>query len=89
MKISGYKVPTQDLRKVDGPVGSLFSCACYLRLFGLEPFLHPFVDGGQDRNPGAIGEGAGGLNLGFLDSILGKTKLLEARTNALPFQPLP
>jgi heat shock protein HtpX len=42
MKISGYRVPTQDLRKVEGPVSALFivpaiSGSSIMKLFSTHP----------------------------------------------------
>jgi heat shock protein HtpX len=48
-KISGFRVPTEDLRKVDGPVNALFitpaiSGSSFMRLFSTHPTLEARVE---------------------------------------------
>jgi heat shock protein HtpX len=48
-KISGFKIPTEDLRKVEGPVSALFitpavSGSSFMRLFSTHPTLEARID---------------------------------------------
>jgi len=88
-KISGFRVPTEDLRKVEGPVSALYH-ACNIRIVLHETFLHSPTPGSKDCCSAEDRDGTGGLRWGFWTPSWERHGFPRpGRTSSLPSPPPP